>query len=216
MTTTADICRIVLEEHNPLIDEVYERVGVGERTGEALLKKLCGEGALKRDRDRLMVAGSGIVARRLAADASPARAPADKPPAANNLPVLSMAAPKPVRRELPIPAAIAVRKDVPLPPSSVGIRARPSPWPFDSLVDIGDSFAVDVAEGFTAKRYASAIKAAADAYAKKHPGFRVAIRTALDGSWVGAWREAPPVKPENVAPITSGSLGIRARKAGGK
>lgn len=205
----AEICRTVLEGGPILADALLDRIGLPEKQGEALLSNLCREGILRRSpQDRVTVMDRKRC-ERYAAEAAP------PPPAESTMPpVLKLATPPKVRAELALPEKIGVRKGVPLPLLTKGRAAAPCPFPFAEMREVGDSFALDVPVGAEPKLYAKAIHNHVRRYAKSNPDFKVAIRTAPDGSWVGCWREAgEPVKPENVADVT-GSLGIRTRKKG--
>lgn len=235
MNYSAEICSALQDEGGRMhVDALEDRVGISTKTCDALLGKLCGEGVLKRDRDYVVIKNDAR-AKMLAEQASA--------PKAREVPALAAAMSSPrlaaetprargPRIELPVPISIEVQRGVPIPPKRFGRGARPLPaWPFAKM-EVGDSFAVPVPNGMAPKDVAAALRRDADAYSRVIPTLRVAVRIEEGMKSVRVWREAPKAASAgNGAAKTSdkstsdrlddalargGSLGIRARKKGGK
>jgi len=213
MNYSAEICRRVVDGGKQPVEAILEEVGISERVGDALISKLCGEGALRRSSTHIWVGNEGR-ARMLAEQAEAKETPK---PVLIPLAAVSVRELKTERRPLPIPPQIPLRDGVPCPPVRLGRHRPPCPWPFATM-KIGQSFVYDVPEGFTAKEAAEQIRRDAVAFRKLMPELRVAIRV-LDGDrQVGVWREVPDGTEASLKAITGDpkmtgrSLGIRVRK----
>lgn len=204
MTTTLEICRMVVDDGNPTVDSVYDRLQLTRAVGDALVSKLCRDGILKRTPGGRLV---GVNPKELAQwgdKKPPLGSSAPVPPFMGPIgPVLgerpnrepkerpTRAAPKPYR-EFPVPAKVELREGVPCPPPRT--MKLGCPWPFGSMKP-GMSFAIDVPEGWTAHDVAGKLSRDATNWRRKHPDFQVAVRILEGGKKVGLWRESEPPKP---------------------
>lgn len=216
MTTAAEICRCIDDATNPTAEAVFDRLSLAGRVGDALVNKLCREGLVKRDGDRLVAGWNKKAFREMVAEASPPANPQHttlRPMTGAPFEVNANDKPKRAkRRDLPVPVKIEIRTDVPCPPARIGKVPRVIPWPFAQMQP-GHSFSVDVPEGFTPQEVAKALAADVVRFRKTMPEFRAAIRIAEDQKSVGLWREAnTSIAPLQTIEAPSGSLGIRARK----
>lgn len=236
MNYSAEICSALQDEGGRMqVDALEDRVGLSTKTCDALLGKLCGEGVLKRDRDYVVIKNEAR-AHMLAEQATPNHIATDPPALATAMgaPRLDHGAPKArnPRLEIPVPALLEVQRGVPIPPKRFGYGAKPlPPWPFAKM-GVGDSFAVPIPDGVSPKDVAAALRRDADAFTRVMPMLRVAVRIEEGMKSVRVWRE--PAKPSEIvdgaaqaspksasdrlddALARGGSLGIRARKKGGK
>lgn len=229
MNHGAQICRLLLDNGATNIDALCDRVGLDGKTCYALIGNLSRNGILKWDtRSDFVSVLKPARARELAEKTtSPST---DPEPPATPAPAPSSTKSKKFLRDL-VPTAIAIEKGVPVPPPGTGQRA--STWPFDKM-EIGDSFAVEAPPGMTMSALVWRLRSAAERWARKyHPAFRATTRMSEDGKSVRLWRApdapgSPPVGNGNgnatlapqldpaLAARTPSSLGIRARKKGGK
>jgi hypothetical protein len=213
MNYGAEICSKIIDEGMHDVDAIRDRIGLAEKTFDHLVGKLCGEGTLRRERDRLVIANHG---RALVLSE---QAQANTVPAASTLPRTLPEPPAAKQRKLRVelPALeVKIEKAVPIPPKRFGRAARIIPWPFKTM-EVGDSFAIPVPEGFTPQEVAAALRRDADTFGRvAMPDLRVTVRIEEGDKTVRLWREqfekepvATPAPPTKVA-----SLGIRARKVG--
>lgn len=232
MNHSAEICALLVDNGSIHIDAICDRVGLDSKVCYALIGNLSRDGTLRWDtRNDYVSIAKSAKARELAEKAKSrngggAESAGKGPPP-----------PEPKRRTklmLALPPAITVEKGVPLPPPRLGMHKRPAyPWPFATM-EIGDSFAISVPEGVQANKVAAFLASNARRCEKKQPGLKFTIRIEEGEKSVRCWR----IEASSSAPASSNgsekqeadtataldralarvpsSLGIRARKKGGK
>lgn len=207
MNNSAEICRVVLEKVNVSIEEIADLTGLSINTTSALIGRLCGEGAIRRDGERISVGNAGR-AKVLAAHAMLPTPIVSAPP--SRAPTVKETKPARKRIEIPIPAVITVEKGIPCPPPGFGRRNRkPCPWPFATMA-VGDSFKVDVPEGVKPQDVADVLRRDGTSYKRIMPTLRFSIRIAEDDKSVRLWRD--PMGNSGQPAAVPSSLGLRTRR----
>lgn len=200
MNYGAQICKVVLDGELSDVDAIRDQLGISVSLFEGTLGKLVREGALKRDRDEITVANkSRATAYARQAETAPAAAVQQRtvPVPVVQAKVSTEAAPSPkARKQAPDFSGITieVRKGVPIPPRRFG-AAKPTTFPFEKLIEIGDSFEIAVPAGCTSREIAALITHHAHNWARNRQlTFRITTRISEDDKAVGAWRIAPKQK----------------------
>lgn len=186
--SAAKICRALLDRgNNALAEGVYDLAGVTERTGDAIVGQLCGQGVLERLHDRLRIKNIDR-ARMIAADVP--SIPDKVAHLATTSGVMDPLKPTPVARApFIVTPGLKPRDDV-MPES----RFRPieRPFLFDyAALKLGQCFMIeDVPAGWTAKDAAYQVRQDADRFVKRNEGFHFAVRAFEERGKmkIGIWR----------------------------